>query len=157
MLRHYVSDTEYEGIVDSMLEVEINADGPVPGPPQLAAVLHPFDSGHILLGSVREFAGFDRGVVHDRIRSIARMTQRLVPGIAKLRVLRTYAGLRPWTPDGMPMVGPTRQAEGIVFATGHAGDGNTLAIVTGNLIADLLSGRETTIETDPISPDRFDM
>jgi sarcosine oxidase subunit beta len=157
MLRHYVSDTEYEDIVDSMLEVEIDDNGPVPGPPQLAAVLHPFDSGHILLGSVREFAGFDRDVVRDRIRSIARMTQRLVPGIAQLRILRTYTGLRPWTPDGLPLVGPTQQAEGIIFATGHAGDGNTLAIVTGNLIADLLAGRETTVETGPISPDRFVM
>ncbi len=106
---------------------------------------------------MREFAGFDRGVVRERIRSIARLTQRLVPGLAQLRVLRTYAGLRPWTPDGLPMVGPTQQSEGIVFATGHAGDGNTLAIVTGNLIADLLSGRETTIEAGPLSPDRFVM
>lgn len=157
MLRHFVSDTGYEDIVDSMLEVEIDDNGPVPGPPQLAATLHPFDSGHILLGSVREFAGFDRVVVRERIGSIARLTQRLVPGIAQLRVLRTYTGLRPWTPDGLPMVGPTRQADGIVFATGHAGDGNTLAIVTCNLIADLLSGRETAIEPDPLSPDRFVM
>jgi glycine/D-amino acid oxidase-like deaminating enzyme len=57
----------------------------------------------------------------------------------------------------LPLVGPTQQAEGIIFATGHAGDGNTLAIVTGNLIADLLAGRETMVETSPISLDRFVM
>ena len=157
MLRHFVSDTRYEDTVDSMLEVEVGADGPVPGPPQLAGVLHPLESGHILLGSSREFASFDRDVVRERIAAIARLTQQLVPGIAQLRILRTYAGLRPWTPDGLPLIGPTQQAEGIIFATGHAGDGNTLAIVTGNLIADLLSGRETTVETGPISPDRFVM
>ena len=58
------------------------------------------------------------------------MTQRLVPGIAQLRVLRTYAGLRPWTADGLPLVGPTRQADGIVFATGHAGEVNVMRMWT---------------------------
>ena len=157
MLRHYINDTRYEATVDTMREVEIGAGGPKPVPPQFATVLHSFENGHILIGSSREFAGYNREVDRGRLKAIARLAARLVPGLAEVRIIRTYAGLRPWTPDGLPMVGPTTQAEGVFFATGHAGDGNTLAILTGNIIADLLSGRETAIETDPLSPDRFIM
>lgn len=156
-LRHYLSEARYEATVEAMQAVEITADGPEPGPPQVAAVLQNLPSGQILIGSSREFAGFDRGVNRDRLREIAGRAGRLVPGLTDLRIIRAYAGLRPWTPDGWPLVGPTQQAEGIVFATGHGGDGNTLALVTARLVADLLTGRATSMDPGPLSPDRFVM
>jgi len=65
--------------------------------------------------------------------------------------------LRPWTPDGKPLIGSTEQAEGVIFATGHAGAGNTLALLTGELVADAITGKESSIDVKPLSPDRFDM
>ena len=157
MLRHYVSESRYEATVEAVQAVEITADGPEPGPPQVAAVVQNLPSGQILIGSSREFAGFDREVNRDRLRQIAGRAGRLVPGLTDLRIIRSYAGLRPWTPDGWPLVGPTQQAEGVVFATGHGGDGNTQALVTARLVAELLTGQPTTIDPGPMSPDRFIM
>ena len=157
MLRHYVSETAYEASVQAMQAVEIGEDGPQGGPPQVAAVLQNLPSGQILVGSSREFSGFDREVNRDRLGQIAKRAGRLVPGLPRLRIIRTYAGLRPWTPDGLPLVGWTQQAEGIVFATGHGGDGNTLALITARLVAELMTGQTTAVDTTPLSPDRFDM
>jgi glycine/D-amino acid oxidase-like deaminating enzyme len=157
MLRHFLSETGYEATVVAMQAVEIGEDGPQGGSPQVAAVLQNLPSGQILVGSSREFSGFDREVNRDRLGQIAKRAGRLVPGLARLRIIRTYAGLRPWTPDGLPMVGRTQQAEGIVFATGHGGDGNTLALITARLVAELMTSQTTALDTIPLSPDRFDM
>ena len=156
-LRHFVSETGYEATVQAMQAVEIGEEGPKPVLPQVAAVLQNLPSGQILVGSSREFAGFDREVNRERLGQIAKRAGRLVPDLRRLRIIRTYAGLRPWTPDGLPLIGRTRQTDGIVFATGHGGDGNTLALITARLVAQLLTGQPTTIDTEPLSPDRFIM
>jgi glycine/D-amino acid oxidase-like deaminating enzyme len=156
-LRHFVSETGYEATVAAMQAAEVDDEGPRPGPPQVAAVLQNLPSGQILVGSSREFAGFDREVNRERLRQIARRAGRLVPGLPRLRIIRTYAGLRPWTPDGLPLIGPTHQADGIFFATGHGGDGNTLALITARLVAELITGQPTSIDVTPLSPDRFNM
>ena len=157
MLRHYVSEMGYEATVMAMQAASIDADGPQPGSTQVAAVLQNLPSGQILIGSSREFAGFDREVNRERLAQIATRANRLVPGLRRLRIIRTYAGLRPWTPDGLPLIGRTAQVEGIVFATGHGGDGNTLALITARLVAELMTGQTTTLDTTPLSPDRFDL
>jgi glycine/D-amino acid oxidase-like deaminating enzyme len=157
MLRHYLTETGYEKTVEAAQSVRVGEDGPQGGSPQVAAVLQNLPSGQILIGSSREFAGFDREVNRERLAQIAARAGRLVPGLPRLRIIRTYAGLRPWTPDGLPLIGRTQQAEGIVFATGHGGDGNTLALITARLVTELVTGKTTTIDTTPLSPDRFDM
>ena len=157
MLRHYVTETGYEATVAAMQAASIDAAGPRPGSPQTAAVLQNLPSGQILIGSSREFAGFDREVNRERLAQIATRAERLVPGLRRLRIIRTYAGLRPWTPDGLPLVGRTAQVEGMVFATGHGGNGNTLALITARLVAELMTGQATTLDTTPLSPDRFEM
>ena len=154
-LRHYVSDSGYEGTVEAMRDTEVGPDGPRPAPPQVAAVVQNLPYGQLLIGSSREFAGFDREVSRDRVAQIGRQACRLVPSLAQMRIIRTYTGFRPWTPDGRPLIGPSRQAEGIHFATGHGGDGNTLALLTGRLLADLMTGRPPPIDAGPLSPDRF--
>jgi sarcosine oxidase subunit beta len=140
-----------------MREVEIDADGPRPGLPKVATVLQNHPHGQILIGSSREFAGYDREVNRERIARMAGRAYRYVPDLARVRIIRTYAGLRPWTPDGRPLIGPTKQADGLIFATGHAGEGNTMALLTGRLVADLLTARETSADISPFSPDRFAM
>lgn len=156
-LRHLISETGFEAIAKREVEVAVGKEGPVAGPPQYAAVLQCQSDGKMLIGSSREFVGYDREVDRSRLAGIANRAVRIVPAMAKARVIRTYAGLRPWTSDGRPMVGATRQAEGIFFATGHAGEGIVLALLTGRLIADLISGRPTIIDMEPLMPDRFTM
>lgn len=156
ILGHYSTEAGYETGVAATLQMEIGDDGPS-GRPQVATVLQPLPSGQILIGSSREFVGLDREVNRERLSQIAQRACRVVPKLAGLRIIRTYAGLRPWTPDGRPLIGPTQQAEGVVLATGHAGEGNTRALLTGRLIADLLTGRKSPIDPAPLSPDRFVM
>ena len=156
-LRRYTTETGYEATVTAMLSAEVGADGPRPIPPQVASVLQPLPSGQILIGSSREFAGYDREVNRQRLGQIAQRAQHIVPGMAQVRVIRSYAGLRPWSPDSLPLIGPTQQAPGIVLATGHAGAGNTRSLVTGRLIAELLTGQPPVIDPAPVAPDRFDM
>lgn len=155
-VRHYLTEAEYEVAAHFFTATEMTPDGPRPGDSRTAAVLQPLPSGQILIGSSREF-GADREVDRGRLCEIARRAIRLVPGLAARRIIRTYAGLRPWTPDGRPLVGPTRMIEGLSLATGHAGEGNTRALITARIIGDLLTGRPPPIDPAPLSPDRFDL
>jgi sarcosine oxidase subunit beta len=157
LLRRYSTETGYEAGVAAIRQSAMGEAGPEPGPPQVAAVLQPLPSGQMLVGSSREFAGFDREVSRERLAQIAGRACRLVPSLARHRVIRTYAGLRPWSPDGHPLIGPTQQSEGVFFATGHAGEGNTRALITARLVADLMMDRTPPLDTTPLAPDRFVM
>jgi len=70
-------------------------------------------------------------------------------------VLQVWRGLRPCTPDGLPIVGRPAGLANVVLATGHAMMGLTLAPVTGRLVAELMSGEPPSHELRPLSPDRF--
>jgi sarcosine oxidase subunit beta len=156
LLRHYLTEAEYEIAAASFAETVMTADGPTPGAPRTAAVLQPLPSGQILVGSSREFAE-DREVNRERIAQIARRATRVLPALAQRRIIRTYAGLRPWTPDGRPLIGRTSLLNGITLAAGHGGEGNTRSLVTGRIVADLLAGVAAHIDIRPLSPDRFDL
>jgi glycine/D-amino acid oxidase-like deaminating enzyme len=157
LIKHFLTETGYESGANIMRSVELDLDNPRPVSPQVAPVLQNLPRGEILIGSSREFAGFNHEVDRERIRAISRRAHRLIPDLAKLRIIRTYTGFRPWTPDGHPIIGATKQADGIILATGHAGEGNTLAILTGHLVADLVTGRVPSLDPSPLLPDRFDM
>jgi sarcosine oxidase subunit beta len=156
LLRHYLTEAEYEAGVSSFAGSTLAGGKPSPGLPQVASVLQPLPTGQLLIGSSREFAD-DREVSRERLAQIARRACRLVPALARCRAIRSYAGLRPWTPDGRPLIGPTVHVEGLLLATGHAGEGNTRALITGRLIADLLTGAPPALDLRPLSPDRFDL
>lgn len=113
------------------------------------------DSGTLLLGSTREFAGFDRRTTLSGIRKILCQTATVLPQLARLSVIRTFAGLRPYTPDGMPLLGPVSRLDNLFMAAGHEGDGIALAPITGELMADYIMGKRPRIPLDAFSPDRF--
>jgi sarcosine oxidase subunit beta len=94
--------------------------------------------GGLLIGSTREFAGFDRRTTLAGIEAVARHARRILPALATVNVIRTFAGLRPHTPDGLPILGPLAGLPGLIMAAGHEGDGIALAPVTGKLIAEYL-------------------
>jgi sarcosine oxidase subunit beta len=111
--------------------------------------------GNLLLGSTREFVDDDRRTTVDGIQSIAAACTRIVPALKEAPVIRAFAGLRPWTPDGLPLLGPVPEVPGLVLAAGHEGDGIALSAVTGALIAELIASGRPRIDLHDFSPTRF--
>ena len=118
-------------------------------------VMEPTVAGQHVLGSTRVFAGFDRRASTDTAAMMIREATRRVPGVAGLEILRCFAGLRPYVPDGKPLIGRSRQLTNLIVATGHEGDGVTLAPITATIVADLVSGRTPAFDLTPLDPDRF--
>jgi sarcosine oxidase subunit beta len=113
------------------------------------------DSGNLLIGSTREFVGFDRRTTFEGIRTIAGRIAPVIPALRRVPVIRTFSGLRPYTPDGLPILGSVAAVEGFIMAAGHEGDGIALSAITGELIADLVATGRTGIALDPLRLERF--
>ena len=122
---------------------------------QVALVAEMTAGGTLLLGSSREFAGFDRSVSTAVIQAIAARAIRFLPALARTSAIRSYAGLRPWSPDHLPLVGPVAGVPGLYLATGHEGAGIGLAPVTGQIIADWIVGGEAPAMAEAVRPGRF--
>jgi len=122
---------------------------------QVALVAEMTGAGTMLLGSSRQFAVDDRSVSIDVIQAIARRARRFLPGLANTQVIRSYAGLRPWSPDHLPLIGPVQSLPGFHLATGHEGAGIGLAPVTGKLISDWVVGATQSELADAFLPDRL--
>ncbi|MCD9021141.1 NAD(P)/FAD-dependent oxidoreductase [Cohnella silvisoli] len=121
----------------------------------IALVFEPTASQNFLIGSSRQFVGMDTRVDQQVIRLIAERAIRFFPVIEHISMLRAYAGLRPWTPDHLPIVSQIDEIPGLYVAAGHEGDGISLAAVTGKVISEMLSGTSTCIPTEPLRYDRF--
>ena len=111
-------------------------------------------SGEAIFGSTMEHVGFDGRVTESGIRNIVANAKRLLPGLPDVPV-RTWAGLRPLTPDGRPIVGPDPDVRGLWYAAGHGRNGVLLAGLTGDIIADLVSTGSTEVEIASLAPERF--
>ena len=68
----------------------------------------------------------------EAIETILQRAVRFFPALKDLCFIRTFAGLRPYTPDGLPLIGPVEGLEGFYMAAGHEGDGIALSPITGN-------------------------
>jgi len=112
-------------------------------------------SGNLILGSTREFVGFDKSVTLAGIRHIAKHVCRILPCLKNLKLIRTYAGLRPCTPDGLPIFGRVAGLEGFVMAAGHEGDGIALSPITGAIIAELIVDNRTSFPLEAYKLERF--
>src|SRR3954447_12246568 len=122
---------------------------------QIAMVVESTPSGPALLGSSRQHVGFDRAVDLSVAGEIARRAARFFPVLNNARALRVYAGLRPLTPDHVPIIGPFAEAPNICVATGHEGAGIGLAPATGELVAAWHTGAPSSVPIGWFSPDRF--
>nr|WP_227001877.1 FAD-dependent oxidoreductase [Virgibacillus necropolis] len=121
----------------------------------VALVFEPTESQNFLIGSSREFGGFDTKVNHEVTKYIAKRALRFYPEMADMTVIRTYAGLRPWTEDHLPIISYIDEVPGFYVAAGHEGDGISLAAVTGKVVEEMISGKETCIPIEPLRYDRF--
>ena len=122
---------------------------------QIAMVVESTPSGTALLGSSRQHVGFDRDIDLSVAGAIARRAARFFPVLRSARALRVYAGLRPLTPDHLPIIGPFAEAPNVCVATGHEGAGIGLAPATGELVAAWYTGARSAVPLSWFSPDRF--
>lgn len=95
-------------------------------------------SGTVLLGSTNEFAGFDTTNTLEAVTGICECATRFMPRLGALNVLRSWAGLRPYSASG-PLLGHVGGPENYLVASGHGGDGMALSPVTGRYIAEWLA------------------
>lgn len=127
---------------------------------QVSFVAEPTHDGTILIGSSRRFCGFDTQVPHHLFSEIVTRARDFMPGLGRLRIIRSFAGLRPWSPDNRPIVGAADRVPGYLPATGHEGEGIGFAPVTAELIRHAILDRPTdellSRAADAWSPNRFD-
>ena len=95
-------------------------------------------SGTVMLGGTNEFAGFDTGTTQAAIGEICRLAMRAMPYLGQLNALRSWAGLRPYSPQG-PQLGVTQGPAGYAVAIGHGGDGVALSPITGRYVAEVIA------------------
>ncbi len=114
----------------------------------------PRSDGRLLLGATVEEAGFDKHVDADTVQRLYRAAVEVVPEIGQMRIHDAWAGLRPGSPDGLPILGAT-SLSGYYAATGHYRDGIMLAPVTAEAMTQLLKGRPPDFDMTPFSPLRF--
>jgi glycine/D-amino acid oxidase-like deaminating enzyme len=117
--------------------------------------VQPQSNGTLLIGSSRQFSGYDRRVNQELLSASLRRAARFVPQIADMQLVRSWAGLRPYTRDKRPLIGPSRIA-GYYIAGGHEGLGITLSMGTGEMIAQQITGKPTTLAAETFDPNRFE-
>jgi glycine oxidase len=116
--------------------------------------LIPRSDGRLLAGATVEEAGFDKRTVPDTIQKLRRAAIEMLPALQETRVLEDWAGLRPGTPDGLPILGET-PTPGYYVATGHFRDGILLAPITASVMSQLMSGKDVGYDLEPFSAERF--
>ncbi len=117
--------------------------------------LVPRSDGRVLIGSTVEEAGYDKRTDADTIQRMHRSAIVLVPALERALVLESWAGLRPGTPDDLPILGAT-STPGYFVAAGHFRDGILLAPVTAHVMAQVVMGVKPELDLTPFSPARFE-
>ncbi len=116
--------------------------------------LVPRNDGRILAGATVDYTGFEKGLTAGGLEKILAGTLELSPGLAKARVEETWAGLRPDSPDHLPILGPT-ELDGLLIATGHFRGGILLTPITARLVREWVTQQRVSVDWDRFSPMRF--
>ena len=113
--------------------------------------------GTLVIGGTREFCGFDKENTLEGIEVMLKRAVEFFPAIKDLNFIRAFAGLRPFTPDGLPLIGEVDKIKGFYMAAGHEGDGIALAPITGKLLSELITDGKPSYNIDHFSPNRFEL
>ena len=122
---------------------------------EVSFVIEPTDANNVLIGSSRNFAGYDISTEMEIIHVIAKRAIRFYPILKDLNCVRPYAGLRPFLADHLPLITQVDEVPGYYIATGHEGDGISMAPTTGRLISELIAGEEPYLDLTPFSFNRY--
>ena len=155
--------------------VEIEGASPVPIRPVRGQLLHlgwptpslkrvvwspdcylvPWSDGSVLAGATSEEVGFDERATVAGVRKLMDAAQRVTPEVSNASFKEARVGLRPATPDELPVIGPSAAVPGLVYACGHFRNGILLAPLTAAVVADLMVDRRLDSVLDITSPSRF--
>lgn len=116
--------------------------------------LVPRRDGRLLVGATVEKKGFDTQVTAGGIAKLLSHAIRMAPSLGSAPIVETWAGLRPMSKDGKPILGPSG-VQGLILATGHYRNGILLTPVTARLIADYVLTERVSADLKPFLPDRF--
>lgn len=115
------------------------------------------ESGGLIIGGTREFAGYNRENTLEAVEAILRRAVRFFPALKDICFIRAFAGLRPYTPDGLPLIGKVNGLCGFYMAAGHEGDGIALAPITGKLLAEQIVYGKESYSLESFDPNRFSL
>ena len=156
-------------------QIEAEGDEPVPVRPIRGQLLHlgwpssppervvwtdgcylvPWTDGSVLVGATVEDVGFDERATVAGVQQLIQMTCKLVPTASRAWFHAVRVGLRPGTPDNLPVIGPSESLPGLVYATGHYRNGVLLAPLTAKLVSDFILDGTSDPALDATSPSRF--
>jgi len=108
-----------------------------------------------ILGSTMEWVGYDARTTTQGVADVREAAERLCPAVGPLPTHRVWAGLRPMTPDGRPILGADPDMVGLWYATGHGRNGILLAAITGEILGDLLAAGRTDVDISQFAVGRF--
>jgi glycine oxidase len=108
----------------------------------------------VVTGSTLEDAGFQKSVTAGGVESILGTAQQLVPKLADAEIAEIWCGLRPDTPDHLPLLGPTG-VQGLTMATGHYRNGILLTPITATLVREWLVDKRVSMDWEAFNPMRF--
>lgn len=115
--------------------------------------VQPRRTGQLLIGSSRQYGAQHAAVDRAIVTAMLRRAMEYMPGLAKLKAIRTWTGFRAATPDKLPLIGPS-DIPGVYLATGHEGLGITTSLATAKLLADQVLKRRSVIPFEPYLPSR---
>lgn len=118
------------------------------------AYMVPRRSGELIVGATNEDAGFDRSITPAGVGSLLQSVQQLSLHVADLPIGEIWTGLRPATPDGLPVIGRAG-LEGLFYATGHYRNGILLAPITASSVVSLIENRPAPVPLEAFAPSRF--
>jgi glycine oxidase len=108
-----------------------------------------------IAGSTMESVGYDASVTSQGVGRILTAAVRLCPPLSRLEVSRSWAGLRPMTPDGLPILGAEPRLSGLWYAAGYGRHGVLLAGITAMLLRLMMNGQQPTEDLSALRPARF--
>jgi D-amino-acid dehydrogenase len=122
--------------------------------PEGHACVTPFGDGLRFAGTL-ELSGMNDRVLTNRVAAIRRGAGRYFAGVEAAPPVELWRGLRPMSPDGLPMIGRPKGWDNLVVATGHCMNGIMYGPVTGKLVAEIVAGRTPSVDLARLTPDRF--
>ncbi len=152
---HPLSQIKIEPVRGQMVAVEMPA-------PAVRHIIYscrgyviPRLGGFLIAGSTTEHAGYDKRVTAGGLASIIERAAEILPCFNRLAVVETWAGLRPHSPDDLPILGAEPNVAGLIYATGHYRNGILLAPITARVISELITRGQSPINIAPFSASRF--
>lgn len=152
---HLVITDRYPGVVrHQLVELGYIKNAHAPHGDSVAFNVQPRPTGQLLIGSSRQFDVQHNAIDYNILSQMLERTFDYLPSLRDLTMVRIWTGLRAATPDGLPLIGPHPQRQGVWLATGHEGLGITTSLGTAKLLAAQLLDRTPDLPVEPYLPSR---